>query len=633
MKIPFGINFPKLKFGRPSFGFNKKILILIIFIPLIVIAGAAAVPYYAGLKVEEAYEKYLDLYRKDGQVKIESASFNRGWLSSTAEEVVSFSLMPNVKVRIAVSDKIEHGPNMLKGFLKGGREIKADVSGGATYKVLMGGVPFFSLPKMEYQFSIGMEGNAEGTFKVAPYSSPQGSPMEVRWSGLTGNMEIDMVPKTMKITMVSSPLTVNSPEGKISVGNAKADMDLREGPSELMVGRQAITVSKVEFLKDEGPFVLEGLKFTGTSSAAGDNINFTVNERVEKVTLGAATYGPGSLELQVRKLDAATMSEISKLLVEINKAEPKDGTPWPDAAGRLPGLLMKLTKKAPRIELTKLSFDTGDGIIDGSLSLVIDGSKVNIAENPMLLVGALDMEAHLQVPEHVARKVVATDDGKSPDERLKALVEKKFLVKENGGYKTDLTFKEGQLVLNGMPMDDVLPMLMMQGAALASGGGVREMGPPQVVTSIDKENSAEVADEKSTEVKVIPVEEELDRKWVELEQEKPPRPSAAKRHLRLSYRAYDYDTEMDIRTLTDRSKPWIDRNEAARRLGDRKDRSAVGVLIGALEGDPDHFVRREAAQSLGKIGDRRAIVPLRKALSDRNEWVRKFAREALDKFD
>ncbi|MEO0160809.1 MAG: HEAT repeat domain-containing protein [candidate division WOR-3 bacterium] len=47
--------------------------------------------------------------------------------------------------------------------------------------------------------------------------------------------------------------------------------------------------------------------------------------------------------------------------------------------------------------------------------------------------------------------------------------------------------------------------------------------------------------------------------------------------------------------------------------------------------DEDSYVRRYAAEALGKIGDNRAVEPLIAALKDEDSDVRRYAEEALKK--
>jgi HEAT repeat protein len=71
------------------------------------------------------------------------------------------------------------------------------------------------------------------------------------------------------------------------------------------------------------------------------------------------------------------------------------------------------------------------------------------------------------------------------------------------------------------------------------------------------------------------------------------------------------------------------RSHAAAELGDRRVVAAAPHLIDALENDVNTYVRSAAAESLGHIGDRRAIFPLMDALHDPSSFVRRAAAIAL----
>jgi HEAT repeat protein len=57
----------------------------------------------------------------------------------------------------------------------------------------------------------------------------------------------------------------------------------------------------------------------------------------------------------------------------------------------------------------------------------------------------------------------------------------------------------------------------------------------------------------------------------------------------------------------------------------------VFVIISALKKDEDYYVRANAAEDLGEIGDVRAVEPLTQALQDEDTWVRICAERALEK--
>ena len=69
---------------------------------------------------------------------------------------------------------------------------------------------------------------------------------------------------------------------------------------------------------------------------------------------------------------------------------------------------------------------------------------------------------------------------------------------------------------------------------------------------------------------------------------------------------------------------------AAEALGQLGDKRAVDPLIKALS-DDHYWVRLSAAMALGQLGDKRAVDPLIMVLSDDYSGVRKAAKAALKK--
>jgi len=73
--------------------------------------------------------------------------------------------------------------------------------------------------------------------------------------------------------------------------------------------------------------------------------------------------------------------------------------------------------------------------------------------------------------------------------------------------------------------------------------------------------------------------------------------------------------------------PYV-RREAARKLGELKEKRAVAPLIGAMK-DDDPYVRRRAAVALGNIGDLRAVESLIQTLNDSDSFVQTYSIDAL----
>lgn len=72
----------------------------------------------------------------------------------------------------------------------------------------------------------------------------------------------------------------------------------------------------------------------------------------------------------------------------------------------------------------------------------------------------------------------------------------------------------------------------------------------------------------------------------------------------------------------------VDRAHAAFWLGEELNPAAVEALVYRLQNDTSKWVRRASAKALAKIGDSRALEPLRRAMHDRDPFVAKSAQAA-----
>ena len=86
--------------------------------------------------------------------------------------------------------------------------------------------------------------------------------------------------------------------------------------------------------------------------------------------------------------------------------------------------------------------------------------------------------------------------------------------------------------------------------------------------------------------------------------------------------------ELLINALKD--KEWQMRGHAAETLGEIGNLRAVKELISTLN-DENPWVRMSAANALGNIGDARAVEPLKNILNDKNHDVQITAANALEK--
>ena len=149
--------------------------------------------------------------------------------------------------------------------------------------------------------------------------------------------------------------------------------------------------------------------------------------------------------------------------------------------GKMLGLVGELSKKVPELEVTKLSVKTAMGEITGKAKIVLDGSKADIGENPMLVLTAVSGDMELIMPAGVLKPILAPlimqdiqayrqggrltaeEIGRLDPETLARVVDQalplylsrhdltKYLIHDNGQYRIVATLRQGQILVNNQP--------------------------------------------------------------------------------------------------------------------------------------------------------------------------------------
>lgn len=447
----------------------------ILAIVLIILLGAAAAaPYWFGMQAEEAYNKSMQEITKDGQIVITHQTYERGWLDSTAEATYTFGGMPG---SLTVTNKIYHGPIPLEGELDF-RPVLALIKGQASLSLPM--LP--KIPPISGKTTIQLDGQSISHFEVAAVNSTDPSGSSFNWQGMSGDVTASADLKQISMSILSPLMQINSPTQKLSVSKAKITATLQQGASGLTTGSLSYAIDKLSSESDKGTLVLNGLVLAAASAEASGNLSANVDLKLQSIGDGASTYGPGVISIKVNNLDAATLVKYKKELNELSaKKLPPEQMPTA-LMGKMVALVANLAKKAPEIDISKISLKFKEGEITGSGKLVLDGSNADVAENPELLLMSLHGEGEVIVPQAALQALTALDlsrqvesfksQGKFSEDELKKLTPQKIseisasaapkymrryantvkLVPEGDNYKMSLSLSRGQFLLNCQPL-------------------------------------------------------------------------------------------------------------------------------------------------------------------------------------
>ena len=460
---------------------NKIILIVVGAL----IAAVAGLPYWFGMQAESAYEAMLASTAQNGDLSVTQNKFERGWFESTADTTFTLASSP---VTISVLHRISHGPLpldddfQLQPLLA---RVKSQISIG-----LPGGA--VKLPAMTAKTSVYLAGNLSTRLEMPPYvkAAPKAGETEafdLEWKGMSGEFALSADYKNLKGEMNAPILGFSFQDGNFSLNKINLSADTQEGASGIGIGNVAVDIDKFAMVdkKKSEQLVIEGLRLSSNTQEAGGNLNSTVSLQFRGLQTGGAKQGAAQINMQLRKLDVATLVKFQKEMRELRKQKSPPEQANMLMLGKTMELLGQLAKKSPELELTKLSFKTEDGEVTGKAKFVLDGSQLDVSGNPMLMLKALSGEGEVSLPDSIVR-LFAEPDVKRDIETLKTsgklsqkeiaklsprriaaitaqaikdlpqykdgVVSRLKLVADGPNYKIVAALKDGQLRVNDQPL-------------------------------------------------------------------------------------------------------------------------------------------------------------------------------------
>jgi uncharacterized protein YdgA (DUF945 family) len=464
----------------------SKIVTIVVVVVAVLMAAAAGLPFWFGMRAESAYEAMLQKMTTGGEFTVGSNSFQRGWFESTADTTFTLTNLPTVTV--SVLHRISHGPLPLDDdfqFQPLLARVKSQTSIG-----LPGGV--LKLPPMSSQTSVYLAGNSSTRLEMVPYKKPapkagETEPFDLEWKGMSGEFTLSADYKNLKGEMNAPLLQFAFKDGGFALNKLSLSLDTQESTSGLDTGSMALGVDKLvmDDRKKAEQISIEGLRLSTNTQEAGGNINSTLTFQFRGMESGGTKQGAAQINLQLRKLDVATLVKFQNEVRELRKQKLPPEQLNMMLLGKTMDLLGQLAKKSPELEITKLSFKAADGEVTGKAKFVLDGSQLDVSGNPMLMLKALSGEGEVSLPDSIVR-LLAEPDVKRDIEALKAsgkLSEKEIadltpkrmaaittqaikelpqykdnvvsrlrLVADGPNYKIVAALKDGQLRVNNEPL-------------------------------------------------------------------------------------------------------------------------------------------------------------------------------------
>lgn len=455
----------------------------VLAVAALLVLTAVGLPFWFGREAEKTYGAMLEQLSHAGGIQFTPRNYERGWLSSTAETAIR---VPELPVQFIARHRISHGPLPFDRILEGGWSF-TPVLAHITSQVLLvspGTETTSALPPVTAETTIRLNGDGVMHATMPPLKTTGAQGQIFDWRGMSADISFDREWKKIRFDMRLPALSVTAPgqQADLTLSGLSWHSDVHEGMAGYFFGDGALTIGQLEFGSAAGRMGLNGLAISATSQPSGDNVNLVIRYQLEDArTAAEERFGPAQLVIEVRRLDVASLMKFKNEMDAIYRGNP----PPPQAARMVVGktleLLGALSKKAPELDIARLSFKTREGEISGQGKFVLDGRRRHIDRNPMQLLTALTGHLEISIPAPVLKHLLtplirrdietyrqrgaltANDMAKLSPEAMAEIVDRVFpqylsrndftrlLVEEGGVYQFKLSIRHGLLLINGQP--------------------------------------------------------------------------------------------------------------------------------------------------------------------------------------
>jgi len=319
--------------------------------------------------------------------------------------------------------------------------------------------------------------------EMSPIKTTGAKGETIDWRGMSADMTFDRAWRKIRFDALAPSLTVTTAaqQGDMTLSKLSLHSDTQEGIAGYSFGDASLNVGQLEFGNAAGRVGLKGFALSSTARPAGDNVNLVIRYTLDEAQVAEERFGPGQLVIEARNLDAAALVKFKNEIDALTRGNLPPAQAGMIVAGKAMELIAVLSKKAPEVEITQLSFKTREGEISGKGKFVLDGRKRDIAQNPMQMLTAFAGDLELAIPAAVLKRLLtpqirqdiaayrqsgaltADDVAHLGPEAIAQIVDRVFpqylarneftrlLIEESGVYKLRLTIRQGQLLINGKP--------------------------------------------------------------------------------------------------------------------------------------------------------------------------------------
>jgi len=419
----------------------KKIIIIL----LVIVAALAVSPFFIGSQAES---KVRDMYSKASEypnLNFEITEYNQGWFSSDVKIKLLFDVAGapvTDEDLVIITQKMQHGPLLWKsGGLGFGL---ADIQYGLEFpKEIQDELQDIKTDSVSVTSRLAFDGSSASSIAISPFTlNKQNNQViinegkfdaSVNMSGkilVDGNWQGMQVKEEDRLILDLKDLSINADQSLID-GEMFSKTALFEG--DFSMGVETVDVKGYSAADS---FNVNGISLTSETKFTNDlgKIGFVLGAK--KISAVGQEFDNLTYDLSLQNINKQTVLAMNNLMMENSDPEAM--------MMEYQNLLPELFKQNPSVALNKLGVTTSVGEIDTNALIKVNGEMYD-ANNPMSLMAALDAKANGHAPASFFDNFGMGSD-------IEMMVQQNMLVRDGDNIKFDVSFKNGELLLNGAPM-------------------------------------------------------------------------------------------------------------------------------------------------------------------------------------
>ncbi|KTD07412.1 YdgA family protein [Legionella jamestowniensis] len=393
----------------------KKFIGLVVILAVLVLGSYYGMGYLTEQKVKES----LNFVNRSNGLAATIVEYDRGWFTSKAkfdwrvhvpEQTIQNNgqtqTIPAKDYKIQMPVTIYHGPVIFseQGVKFGLGYAHTNLTMPAEYAE-----QFNSLftnqstqPNVVINFFVNYLGNSSIDMSVPAFKlfAKDGN-ATFEWMGMSTSTNVSSDHDKVGGNITIEGLTFKKDQVNTKMSAVTSEYNLHRTDTGLFLGDASLSFpSFVVMDSDKKLFELGQFDIHSDSDIEDGLFSSHVKTSVEKIVANGKTYGPGSLEVAIRNLDADALAKLNQQAQQVQQGT--DAERQRAMLAMLPEL-PKLFSKGAEFEVTEMNFVMPQGTVEGNLMISLPKGEMG---NPFELIQKIQGNGKLKMPAVVVKELV-----------------------------------------------------------------------------------------------------------------------------------------------------------------------------------------------------------------------------------